>query len=276
MLRAWLTLCAWLSTGSALVVAVVLAGAAWPLLRQGLGPLWGAEWYPYEGLYGLWPAVVGTLWTVVLALGLALPCGLAAAVCAAELMPAWGGRALRFLMELLAGVPSVVYGLIGLWVLLPFLARHFDLPSGHGLLAAGLLLAVMVLPTLTLLGEDALRGVDKEQRQAAAALGLDWWQCLWRVQLPQAWPGIRSAVLLAVGRAAGETMAVMLVVGSIDRLPQPWYNLLQPAQTLTSRIGREVGEAVVGSSHWAALMASGLLLALATMGLALAAGGRGR
>ncbi len=133
----------------------------------------------------------------------------------------------------------------------------------------------MILPTLVTLGEDALRAVPEEQREAAQALGLDWPALLFRVILVQARPGLRSAVLLALGRVLGETLAVMLVVGSLDRLPRPWWNLLQPAQTLTSRIGREIGEAAFGSLHFAALMACALLLGLAGSGIAWFAHQRG-
>ncbi len=277
MLRSWLTLSALLSAGAIVLVTGFLFSAAWPLLQQGPTFLWGAEWYPYEGLYGLLPAVLGTLWTVGIALLLAVPAGVAAAIFSVELLPMAGRRLVRFVMELLAGVPSVVYGLMGLWVLLPFLEQRFGLLTGHSLLAAGLLLALMIVPTIMVLSEDALHGVRKAQREAAANLGLDWSGCLLRVLLPQSWPGIRTGILLALGRAMGETIAVMLVVGSVDRLPDPWYRLLQPAQSLTSRIGREMAEAVVGSLHWAALMTCGLLLALAAMAVALLAGGaRGR
>jgi len=182
---------------------------------------------------------------------------------------------MRTSMELLAGIPSVVYGLLGLWVLLPFLQSTLNLLTGHNLLAAGLLLSVMILPTIMVMAQDALHEVYINQREAALNLGMDWSARLWRVLLPQAWPGIRSGILLALGRALGETMAVMLVVGSMDRIPDPWYNLLEPAQTLTARIGREIGEAAFGSVHFAALMACGLLLATTTITISLLAHMRG-
>ncbi len=261
---------------SALLVGLVLFlllgflwFGAWPFLRQdGIASLFASQWYPFEGLFGMAPALLGSLWVVLLALFLALPLALAGAVFNLELMPSrWQGF-LRLGMQVLAGIPSVVYGLMGLWLLLPLLESQLELLTGRSLLAAGLLLALMILPTLMVMSEEALHGVRAEQKESAINLGLDWNQRLWRVLLPQAWPGIRSACLLALGRALGETVAVMLVVGSMDRLPQPWYNLLQPAQTLTSRIGREIGEAGMGSLHWSALMASGLLLAMLALLLA--------
>ncbi len=257
-----------------LVLLIVLAVPAF--LVQSSAPFWSVhgiavitatDWFPYEHLYGMLPAIVGSTWAIVIALSIAIPSAIAAAVMANELMSETMASATRLGMEVLAAIPSIVYGLIGLWVLLPLLQHSFDLLSGHSLLAAGLILALMILPMITLMSMDALKQVSAEQRQAGLSLGLNWESLLFRVLLPQAWPGIRSGILLALGRALGETMAVMLVVGSLDRMPQPITNILQPAQTLTSRIGREIGEAAFGSEHFSALLACGLLLAL--MGLSI-------
>lgn len=270
MLRLFLTCTALLIPALALLIIGFLLNASWPLLQTATtGLLTATEWYPPEQLFGMLPAIAGSAWVVVLALLIAVPGGVAAAIVSAQLLPDWGRRGARLLMDMLAGIPSVVYGLIGLWLLLPTLQSQAGLITGHSLLAAGLLLAVMILPTIMVLSEDALTRVPQAQIQTARILGLDWSGRLVQVLLPQAWPGIRLAILLASGRALGETIAVMLVVGSIERLPEPWYNLLQPAQTLTARIGREMAEASVGSLHWSALMFSGLLLALASMSIAL-------
>ncbi len=240
-----------------------LTSNAWNFFQSfGISALWQTEWYPYEDLYGFLPAILGTLWALCIAMLVAIPCGLAAAIVSSELLPNTWQSIARLSMEILAGIPSVVYGLIGLWVLLPFLQEHLNLLTGHSLLAAGLILSLMILPTIMLMAQDALDSVSQEQREAALNLGLDWNQLLIRILLPQAWPGIRSGLLLALGRGLGETMAVMLVVGSLDRIPQPFYNILEPAQTLTSRIGREMGEAAFGSMHFAALITCGLVLAV--------------
>jgi len=228
----------------------------------GIQVLWEDEWYPYESLFGFLPAIVGTLWALLIAMLIALPCGLSAAIVSSEMLSEKWQNLVRIGMEVLAGIPSVVYGLIGLWVLLPFLQNSLDLLTGHNLLAAGMILSLMILPTIMVMSQDALQAVSEEQRESAMNLGLDWQQRLLRVILPQAWSGIRSGILLSLGRALGETMAVMLVVGSMDRLPEPFYNILEPAQTLTSRIGREMGSA---------LMACGLVLAAMAMGLSLLA-----
>jgi len=268
MLRWWLSTSALLSSLMIVLVLGFLLQSSWPLIQQqGIAFIIGDEWYPFESLYGMLPALMGTVWAVTLALLIALPCGVAAAIFCAELLPAQLRGAMRFSMELMAGVPSVVYGLLGMWVLLPLLESQLELLTGRTLLAAGLLLALMILPTIMVLSEDAIRAVRQSQREAAKSLGIGWDATLWRVLLPQAWPGIRVATLLATGRAMGETVAVMLVVLSIDRIPDPFYNFLQPAQTLTSRIGREMAEASIGSLHWAALLFCGLLLALIAMGL---------
>ncbi len=254
------------------VVLVFLLHASWPLLQaQGLGFVTEPEWYPYEDIYGLAPALLGSFWVVSVALLMAVPLALSAAIMSAELLSPRLRSGVRFSMELMAGIPSVVYGLLGLWLLLPFLESQLDLLTGRTLLAAGMLLALMAIPTIMVLAEDAISGVSIEQRETAMQLGLDWPALLYRVVLPQAWPGIRVAILLALGRVMGETVAVMLVVGSLDRLPEPFYNLLLPAQTLTSRIGREMAEADMGSLHWAALMSGGLVLALVAIAVSLMA-----
>lgn len=242
----------------------------------GWSGLWESQWYPYEGIYGMLTAVVGTALTVTTGLVIAVPTGLAAAIFCAEIVAPPVRLFIRIGMELMAAVPSVVYGLLGLWLVVPLLARIFDRLTGHSLLAASIILALMILPTVMTLSEDAIASVRGEQRQAALALGLDWPALLWKVLLPQAWPGIRSGILQALGRALGETIAVMLVVGSLDRLPIPWWDLLQPGQTLASRIGREIGEATLGSLHFSALMGCALLLAVAGALITLCLPRRGR
>jgi len=272
MLNIWMRSSALVS----LIVVVLMLGfllqESWPYWQNyGLGPLFSGDWYPYEKLYGLSAAIIGSFWAALIALTLAIPTAIAAAVMSTEILTGPWRSLMRGGMELLAGIPSVVYGLLGLWVLLPLLQSSLHLLTGHNLLAAGLLLSIMVLPTIMVMTQDALSEVDSHQRDTAASLGMGWNTRLWRILLPQAWPGIRSGILLALSRALGETMAVMLVVGSMDRIPDPWYNLLAPAQTLTSRIGREIGESAFGSMHFSALMACGLLLALITITISLLA-----
>ncbi len=265
-LRSWITLSVIISLSLVAIFIGFLISASMPFFSSyGVSPLFEAEWYPYENLYGLLPALLGSLWVIGLALIIALPCGLAIAIVSIELVPKPYQAYLNLCIDILAGIPSVVYGLLGLALLLPWLETQFDLLSGHSLFAAGILLSAMIVPTIARLSQDAFHDIDNSYRETAANLGLDWSQRLFFVLLPQAWPGIRSATLLATGRGLGETIAVMLVVGSIDRLPEPWYNLFSPAQTITSRIGREMGEATVGGDQWSALMACGLVLTLIVM-----------
>ncbi|MDQ6997469.1 MAG: phosphate ABC transporter permease subunit PstC [Mariprofundus sp.] len=253
-----------------LAVPFFLVQASAPFWASaGIKVLTGTEWFPYEMLFGMLPAIIGSTWAILIALFIAIPCGVATAIVTTELVSSSLASATRMGMEVLAAIPSIVYGLIGLWLLLPLLQSSFDLLSGHSLLAAGLILALMILPLITLMSMDALRLVSNTQREAGMSLGLSWEALLFRVLLPQAWPAIRGGILLAMGRALGETMAVMLVVGSLDRMPEPIMNILQPAQTLTSRIGREIGEAAFGSIHFSALMACGLLLALIGLSISL-------
>lgn len=253
----------------AIAIPSFLLWTSLPFWRfAGITALWQSDWFPYEHHFGLLPAILGTFWAAVTALVIAVPSGIAAAIVSVEIFPQQLHQLIRVGLEMLAAIPSVVYGLLGLWVLLPALADWFGLLTGHSLLAAGLILSLMVLPTITALSEEALNAIPSEQRETALALGLNWPQLLFRILLPQAWPGIRSSILLALGRALGETMAVMLVVGSLDRIPQPWWNLLQPAQTLTSRIGREIGEAAFGSLHFSALMGCATILGLTGAGIA--------
>jgi len=260
--------------GMLLVLAFLIQSGAPFFLSQGIEPLWGKEWYPYEALFGLLPALIGTIWGVVIALACAVPLAIIIAIFSQEIVSGRIQFMIRSAMELLAAIPSVCYGLIGIWILLPFLEHTFGLLTGHSLLAAGILLAIMILPGLALLTEEALAGVVLSQRESAKSLGMGWPSILYRVLLPQAWPGIRFAVLISSGRALGETIAVMLVVGSIDRIPDPWYRIVAPAQTLTSRIGRETGEATFGSLHWSALMGCGLILAMLSILINLFAGRR--
>jgi phosphate transport system permease protein len=274
--------------GSALAVAFLLALVTALLVQS--APLWqsegvggflaGAEWHYRAGRFGALPMIYGTIVVSTLALLLALPIGLGAAVFTAEVLPRRARLLVKAVIELLAGVPSVVYGLLGALVLRDLFYRLLE-PleplSGDSLLTAGVLLAVMVLPTLVSFADDALQAVPRSQRQAARALGLTRAQALAAVALPQALPGLVSAALLALGRALGETIAVFLVVGRQDnQLPAELSFLrtwIEPGQTLTSKLGgAETFLAYGEPGHWAAMM--GLALVLLVLVLAVTAAGR--
>jgi phosphate transport system permease protein len=271
----------------ALAVPLLLAGAAWALARGGLptvaaGGAWDflsrAAWDPVHGDFAVGPALAGTLVTAALALALAAPLGLAAALYTAELAPPRLRAPLAALVDLLAAVPSVVYGLWGLHVLVPavrtavgpFLRDTLGLgrfaafagPAyGPSVLAAALVLAVMVLPYVAAVSREVLRAVPAAQREAALALGATPWEAAVGVVLPHARAGVVGAVLLGLGRALGETMAVAMVIGAAHRGPG---SLLAPGYTLASLLANEFAEAG-DDRHLAALLAAGLALFAATL-----------
>jgi phosphate transport system permease protein len=267
----------WLFSLMALAVMGLLLGIfIWqsvPVWQQeGWGYLTSTRWYFRQHEFGVGAMVYGTLVVSLIALGLAVPLGLGAAVCTAEYLPRRLRMGTKVVIELLAGVPGVVYGLLGIlllreWVYAAF--SPFEPLSGDTLLTAGILLAIMILPTITTLGDDALRSVPAAQRLAARGLGLTRAETLLHVTLPQARRGLGSAVLLALGRAMGETTAVFLVVGRQDNhLPDHWLSLrhwLESGQTLTSKlVSSETSIAYGDPVHWAAIVGLGLVLLVLT------------
>ena len=204
---------------------------------------------------------------MAIAMAVALPVGIMAAMQLSQIKSVKTRRFIKALLEGLAGIPSIVYGLIGVSFLSVFMADLFNLQTGRIILTAGLLLSVMILPTILTLTEDAISAVPKAVTQNAAALGLYKYEVFKTAILPSAAPHILGAGLLALGRALGETMAVMLVIGSLDRLPNPIWNVLSSGQTITSKLGREVGESAFGSVHFSALIFTALILVLITLSL---------
>jgi len=277
-----------LTAATLLGLLALLAVQSLPVWRhEGVrGFLLGDVWFYRGQRFGALPMIYGTTVVAGIALLLAAPLGLGAAVFTAEGISGRARLAVKGAIELLAGVPSVVYGLLGVLVLrdLVFRAlRPFDPLSGDTLLTGGVLLAVMILPTVMTFADDALRGVAASQRQAARALGLTRTETTLRVVLPQALPGLLAAVLLGLGRALGETIAVFLVVGRMDnRLPESWLDptpVAAAGQTLTSKLGGSETFLAYGDPlHWAAItgLALVLLLGVATVtlgGVSLAARG---
>lgn len=257
-------------------LGVLLVVESLPVFRaEGLGGyLFGTNWFYRGQEFGVLPMVYGTVVVAAIALALAGPVGVGTALFVSEALPARLRLAAKTAVELLAGVPSVVYGLLGVLLLRDWIYRllaPFDPLSGDTLLTGGLLLAVMILPTVTTFSEDALRSVPASQRRAARGLGLSRGAAVRRAVLPRAWPGIVAALLLALGRALGETIAVFLVVGRRDnQLPAGLADVLapvvEPGQTLTSKLaGSETFIAYGDPLHWAAIVGLALvLLALVT------------
>ncbi|MEO0078278.1 MAG: phosphate ABC transporter permease subunit PstC [candidate division WOR-3 bacterium] len=262
--------------GNTLLSAVVLLGILVFLLLYGLrtfadtsvlkfftGTVWNPDAYG-EPSYGLLPLLLGSLVTTTIALVIAIPLGVASAVFISERLKGWVRVTVKTLVELFAGFPSVVIGFFGLVVLAPFIARVFNVPSGLNTLNAGLVLALMSLPTIISVSDDALRVVPHSYREAAYALGATSWTTALRVVLPAARSGILAAVMLGFGRAIGETMAVLMVAGNAPLMPK---SLFDPVRTITSTIAIELGESAFGDTHFYALFALGFvlfILALAT------------
>jgi len=258
-----------------LLIVLTLLQQAMPAIQHfGLAFVVNTDWNPVTENFGAAPAIFGTVFTAFLALALALPVGVAVAVVLAE--P--GHTTLRGFVgtgiELLAAIPSVVYGIWALYVLAPWSYEHIEVPiSEHagfigwlgspavrGLFNASLVLAVMILPTLTAISRDVIKAVPRGLKENAVALGATWWETTWRVILPSARAGIFGATILALGRALGETIAVTMVIGNQYVIP---HTIFQPAYTLASVIANEFTEAT-GTLYPAALIELGLVLILVT------------
>ncbi|HEX2906356.1 MAG TPA: phosphate ABC transporter permease subunit PstC [Phototrophicaceae bacterium] len=229
-------------------------------LRQ----LFGDRWYPIEGLYGIWPLIVGSILVTVVAIIIAVPFGLITAIYLGEIAPQWQREILKPLIEVLAGIPSIVLGFLG-WVALAPIIQQLGAPTGLTAFTGSLILAYMSLPTIISISEDALYAVPKEYRDGALAIGATQWQTIWRVVLPAASSGLVMAVMLGIGRAIGETMAVMMVTGNAANIPELSPTMLfEPVRTLTATIAAEMGEVAQGSLHYTVLFGIGIVLFLIT------------
>ena len=228
----------------------------------GLGDfLSGRFWYPISDppKLGILPLILGSLLVTAGAIALAVPLGIASAFYIAEIAPRRLRDVLKSLVEILAAIPSVVLGFIGMITLVPFIKKVFGLPTGLTALSGAVMLAFMALPTIISISEDAINAVPREYKEGAIALGATHWQTLYRVVIHGALPGIIAAAMLGIGRVFGETMAVMMVTGNAAVIPK---GLMQPVRTLTATIAAEMGEAVRGSEHYYALFAIGIVLFL--------------
>ncbi len=225
----------------------------------------GKEWYPTAqpaAQYGLLPLILGTLWVSLGAILLALPFGLAVSIYMAEIANHRFRSYLKPVIELLAGIPSVVYGFFGLVVIVPLIQRLFNLPVGETALAGAIILAIMALPTIITISEDAIRTTPRSMKEASLALGASHFQTIYKVILPYSISGITAAVILGIGRAIGETMAVLMVTGNAAVLPKTFF---EPVRTIPATIAAELGEAPQGGMHFKALFALGCILFLITM-----------
>lgn len=221
--------------------------------------LFGTQWLPISDppQFGVIPLLLGSVFVTAWAIFICVPLGVGSAMFIAEVAPKSLKHVLKSLVEILASIPSVVLGFLGIIWLGPFLRNTFHLPTGMCGLTGSLLLAFMALPTIISISEDALVGVPRTYREAAYGLGATRWQTLWRIILPAASSGILAAVMLGIGRVVGETMVVLMVTGNAPVIPK---SILQPLRTLTATIAGEMGETVGGSEHYFALFAVGLVL----------------
>jgi phosphate transport system permease protein len=225
----------------------------------------GKEWYPTAEpvpLFGVLPLILGTLIVTLGAILIALPLGLATAIFMAEVSSFRLRNILKPLVELLAGIPSVVYGFFGLVIIVPLIQQMFNLEVGETVLAGSIVLGIMALPTIITISEDAIRTTPKSLKEASLALGATRWQTMVRVVIPYARSGITTAIILGIGRAIGETMAVLMVTGNAAMIP---HGFLVPARTIPATIAAELGESPYGGLHFQALFALGIILFIFTL-----------
>lgn len=255
-------------SGFAGIILLAAAALAWQLVRESastwkaFGPafLWTSTWDPVNDVFGALPFLYGTAVSSVLALLIAVPLGVGAAVFLTELAPKRLAEVLMFAIELLAAVPSVILGLMGIFLLVPAM-RSLGAPYGVGMLTAGLILAFMILPYITTITREVLLTVPRPLKEAMYALGATRWEVVRGVSLPYARSGIVGAVFLSLGRALGETMAVTMVIGNSPRIAA---NILEPGYSMAAVIANELAEAA-SDAHLSALVAIGLTLMAVTI-----------
>jgi phosphate transport system permease protein len=236
-------------------------------VTPGIGKLLSSRWIPVsfqQESFGLLPLITGSLLITVLATLLTIPFGIGASVYISELARPLEREILKPFIEILAGIPSVVIGFFGLVVLAPLVKAVFGLPTGFTALTGAALLALMAIPTVISISEDAIRSVPESYKAASLALGASKMQTTWRVTVPAALPGIVAAVMLGTGRVIGETMAVMMVTGNAAVISASPFDSVR---TMTATIAAEMGEVPFGSDHYRALFCVGMVLLLATFGL---------
>ncbi|OPY77045.1 MAG: Phosphate transport system permease protein PstC [Syntrophus sp. PtaU1.Bin005] len=226
--------------------------------------LFGKEWYPtYDAPeFGILPLIVGSLVVTVLSSLIAVPLGVLSAIFIAEIAPVAIRDFLKSAIELLAGLPSVVLGFFGMVVLAPWMQETFDLPTGLNIVNASFMLAIMAIPTISSISEDALYAVGKEFKEASYALGATRYETITRVIVPTALSGISAAVILGMARAIGETMVVLMVAGGAAAMPE---GLFDPVRPMPASIAAEMGEAPFRSGHYHALFATGIVLFFLTL-----------
>jgi phosphate transport system permease protein len=232
--------------------------------------IFGAEWYPTYNppAYGIWPLIIGSVIVTVISCLIAVPFGVLSAVYISEIAPRSIREVLKSIIELLAGLPSVVLGFFGMVIVAPWLQETFDLPTGLNILNASVILAVMAVPTISSISEDALYAVPQEYKDASYALGATRFETIIKVTIPAALSGISTAVILGMSRAIGETMVVLMVAGGAAAIPESLFDSVRP---MPASIAAEMGEAPFQSGHYHALFATGMVLFFMTLAFNLVA-----
>lgn len=225
-----------------------------------------SKWDPWAGEYGAASFIVGSITVTLLAIIIGGPLGLAGAVFMAKIAPKWVRELMRPATDLYVAIPSVVYGYIGLTLFIPFFRDVFGVTTGFGVFVAGVILAIMILPTVISISEDAIRAVPTPLEEASLALGATRWQTIWKVLLPAALPGVLTSIILAMARAIGETMAVQMVIGNTPLLLK---GLFTPTSALTSNIVVEMGNTPFGSAWGNSLFLMALVLLIISLGMIL-------
>ncbi|MBT9148030.1 MAG: Phosphate transport system permease protein PstC [Syntrophomonadaceae bacterium] len=238
-------------------IIMIVFRAGVPLIAEvGVGNfLFGMDWRPGREIFGIFPMMIGTLLVALFSMLISVPLGILTAIFLAEVAPEIMRNILRPAIELLAGIPSVVYGFVGLMVLVPFIRTHLG-PPGFSILAGSIVLAIMALPTIITISEDAIKAVPKSYKEASFAVGATHWQTIKNIILPAARSGILAGVVLGSGRAIGETMAAIMVLGNLPVIPT---SVLGPIRTLTANVAMEMAYAPHGP-HRQALFATGVVL----------------
>ncbi|OGS21249.1 MAG: phosphate ABC transporter permease subunit PstC [Elusimicrobia bacterium RIFOXYA2_FULL_40_6] len=263
----------WIFTILAFSSLVFLAGIIVVLFTEGLpifkttgffNFIFGQSWYPtYEPPeFGILPIILASVMVTAGAMVVCVPLGVGSALFIHELASENVRSILKPVIEILSGIPSIVFGFFGMVIISPFIQKLLDLPTGLCGFTASLVLGIMAIPTICSLSEDALSYVPKSYREASLALGANRWQTLMQVVLPAAGSGISTSIILGMSRIAGETMTVLMVAGGSAVIPTSFFLPIRP---MTSTIAAEMGEAVVGSNHYHALFAIGLILFLVTL-----------
>ena len=252
-------------------IIIFLFRDAFPIFQKiGLGPfLTGMRWNPVgqPPLYGAFPLIIATLLVTLGAMVIAIPLSIGSAIFISEIATPKVKAIIKPAIELLAGIPSVVYGFFGLLVLTTWIQGTFSVPTGETWLAGSILLGIMAIPTITSVAEDAISSVPREYKEGSLAVGATRWQTISKVVVPSAMSGITAAIILGIGRAIGETMAVMMVCGNptYGLIPSPITNIFTPVKTLTATLGIEMGEVASGSNHYYALFGLALTLLIITL-----------